>query len=120
MSDNQSKDDTKHHAQSSLENVMDAVVAIQGGEVSLKNGGGSSGPQSLGGGGNNHRQASVKRNTTEQQIKTENSAGGRHGKIPISNFESPTKAGAQRREFYNKTQTMDETNRNTNAGGLLP
>ena len=80
---------------------MDAVVSIQGGEVSLKNGGTA---------GGNHRQTSVKRNNTEQS-KTE--GPGRHLKHPITNFDSPTK----RRDFYNKPQTIEENRVNP---GLLP
>lgn len=76
----------QHAGQSSFENMMDAVVSIHGGEVSLK---GNTGQ------GQNQRQASMKRNQTDQS-KTDT---GRHLKQPISNFDSP----AKRRDFYNKT-----------------
>ena len=52
----------------------------------------------------------MKRNNTEQS-KTE--GPGRHLKHPITNFDSPTK----RRDFYNKTQTIEENRGNP---GLLP
>ena len=85
---NMSKEDSnkQHAGQSSFENMMDAVVSIHGGEVSLK---GNTAQ------GANHRQTSVKRNQTDQS-KTDT---GRQFKQPISNFDSP----AKRRDFYNKT-----------------
>ena len=85
---NMSKEDSnkQHAGQSSFENLMDAVVSIHGGEVSLK----ANTAQ-----GASYRQTSVKRNQTDSS-KTDT---GRHFKQPISNFDSPTK----RRDFYNKT-----------------
>ena len=81
-----SKDD---HKNNSLENIMDAVVSIQGGEVSLKGG-----PAAA----KNHYKG-------KQDSSGRNHHGGNIPKAPVSNFDSPTKG----RMFYNKTQTHEES-----------
>ena len=85
---------------------MDAVVSIHQGEFSLKNGqpgstnttGAKQGPY------DNRNNAARKANT----LTTDTSKGestGRQPKGTISQFESPTKGP---RQFYNKTQPMDD------------
>ena len=95
---------------------MDAVVSIHQGEFSLKNGPqlpGSNNTTTKAGPYDNRNNAARKVNTlTTDQSKGGDSSGRHQPKGPISHFESPTKGP---RQFYNKTQPMDE-----NKAGLMP
>mmetsp|Transcript_21775 Transcript_21775/g.29192 ORF Transcript_21775/g.29192 Transcript_21775/m.29192 type:complete len:99 (+) Transcript_21775:2166-2462(+) len=74
----------------SLENIVDAVVSIQGGEVALKNTNNTAGSKLA-----NQRRMNTDTSKAEQQKQG-------------SNFDSPSKGG---RQVYSKTQivTQDES-----------
>jgi len=97
---------------------MDAVVSIQGGEIALK--GGKTGINIKPYENNNSRLTGNTRKTNTDQSKTAdtNKTNAVIPKAPMSsNFESPTKA----RQFYNKTQTIEENRGgNSNIGNLIP
>jgi len=115
ISETYSKEDAFKN--SSLENVMDAVVSIQGGEIALK--GGKTGINVKPYENNSRLAGNARRTNTDQSKTTEtNKTNAVIPKAPISsNFESPTKA----RQFYNKTQTLDENRGvNSNIGNLIP